>query len=175
MLYFILEAGVIRISGPTVIKQSQSIQELSRASSEPSYVVGEWSLCSKTCGPGIQVRPVSCQIYLTYSESTVVLEDDKCLTIKPEENQECNIGSCMNYGESEYPTVDIETEIYKDISTSNSVENSCSVTCGEGSRIRASICMKPTTTGSMEETDSVECNKLEQPPIILPCTGPPCY
>nr|XP_006823854.1 PREDICTED: ADAMTS-like protein 1-like [Saccoglossus kowalevskii] len=223
------EAGVIRISGPTVIKQSQSIQELSQASSEPSYVVGEWSLCSKTCGPGIQVRPVSCQVYLTYSESTVVLDDDQCLTIKPEENQECNIGSCMNYGESEYPTVDIETEIYKDISTSNSVENSvsvyvwqyngytdCSRSCLGGIQdtiiecydmvkdevvsdtfcnfdeqlptvqhpcnnipcppeIRASICMKPTTTGSMEETDSIECNKLEQPPIILPCTGPPCY
>uniref|UniRef100_A0A1X7USI3 Uncharacterized protein n=2 Tax=Amphimedon queenslandica TaxID=400682 RepID=A0A1X7USI3_AMPQE len=55
------------------------------------WVAESWSMCSKSCGVGYQVRRVNCQA--TY-DSNITLSDLECLTARPPVFRYCNIHNC---------------------------------------------------------------------------------
>ncbi|CAG2122360.1 unnamed protein product, partial [Medioppia subpectinata] len=70
-------------------------------SSEPNYIVGEWSTCSAECGNGIKKRSVDCKIFLEFSRSVVRLPDSQCSGVKPKEIEVCLIKDCEPIAEED--------------------------------------------------------------------------
>ncbi|CAG2169321.1 unnamed protein product [Oppiella nova] len=64
-------------------------------STEPNYIVGEWSTCSTSCGNGIKKRSVDCKIFLEFSRSVVRLPDSQCSGVKPKEIESCFLKDCQ--------------------------------------------------------------------------------
>ncbi|ROI16061.1 Thrombospondin type-1 domain-containing protein 4 [Anabarilius grahami] len=64
-----------------------------------SWDVGEWSECSKTCGPGFQYRQVICQrTQGHHGNSTVVVATSHCdNTEMPETTTVCQLKICSEW------------------------------------------------------------------------------
>jgi len=59
----------------------------------PQWKSGDWSACSKSCGPGVRTRAVSC-IGVSGINSNAVEETNCDMTIKPLLQEPCNLGTC---------------------------------------------------------------------------------
>uniref|UniRef100_A0A8C4SA58 PLAC domain-containing protein n=1 Tax=Erpetoichthys calabaricus TaxID=27687 RepID=A0A8C4SA58_ERPCA len=103
------------------------------------WEVGEWSDCSKTCGPGIQHRQVHCR--QVYANRSSMVHPQRCATLqKPNNTQHCQLRICSHW------------EIGTDWSA-------CSVMCGVGERTRTVRCIS--NQGSV--VNDRECNVQLQP------------
>lgn len=60
--------------------------------SPTSWSVGNWSLCSRTCGGGTQSRPVQCTRRAHYREEPI--SGSLCPQPAPSSRQDCNSQSC---------------------------------------------------------------------------------
>lgn len=58
------------------------------------FVPEAWSACTVTCGVGIQVRIVRCQVLLSFSQSVADLPVEECEGPKPASQRACYAGPC---------------------------------------------------------------------------------
>uniref|UniRef100_A0A8C9RDI3 ADAMTS-like 7 n=1 Tax=Scleropages formosus TaxID=113540 RepID=A0A8C9RDI3_SCLFO len=113
--------------------------------------VGEWSECSKTCGPGFQNRQVLCRRPLG-NQSTGVVGPEQCGHLEsPETIVSCQLKICSEW--------QIRSEW-----------TSCSVPCGVGQRTREVLCVDNLGDVVMDE----ECNMKLRPPDVENCDMGPC-
>ncbi|MBN3310281.1 THSD4 protein, partial [Amia calva] len=101
--------------------------------------IGEWSECSKTCGPGIQHRQVLCR-QATVNQTTTVPPHHCRYLEKPATTTTCQLKICSEW--------QIRTEW-----------TSCSVPCGVGQRTRDIKCVD--NLGDVVEDE--ECNMKLKP------------
>lgn len=59
----------------------------------PSWSVGEWGACSRSCGGGEQTRPVQC-VQRTSQTDVADLSDAQCVQPVLARRQACNTHSC---------------------------------------------------------------------------------
>ncbi|KAM3615039.1 uncharacterized protein V6R79_022589 [Siganus canaliculatus] len=108
-----------------------------------SWSVGEWGVCSRSCGGGEQTRQVQC-VQRTSQTNVDDLADSRCVQPTPARRQACNPHSC--------PPV-----------WSTGPWSQCSRKCGNGLRKRTVLCMS-TNPGAQTRTlpDSL-CVGLPKP------------
>ncbi|XP_072534970.1 A disintegrin and metalloproteinase with thrombospondin motifs 16 [Salminus brasiliensis] len=107
----------------------------------PRWSIGDWSVCSRTCGSGEQSRQVRC-VQQTSSSQTDVVTDAHCALPPPARRQPCNTHTCP-------PT------------WSTGAWSQCSRKCGKGVRKRTVTCVS-STPGSRMLPDS-SCVLLPKP------------
>ncbi|XP_069553252.1 thrombospondin type-1 domain-containing protein 4 [Brachyistius frenatus] len=118
----------------------------------PAYWdVGEWSECSRMCGPGTQHRQVICSqvthIQVEGTETSVTLALEQCGSFeKPVTKSVCQLKICSQW------------EIRSEWSP-------CSVPCGVGQRSREVVCVS--NAGDVE--DDQECNINLRPDNLENC------
>ncbi|XP_019623772.1 PREDICTED: thrombospondin type-1 domain-containing protein 4-like isoform X1 [Branchiostoma belcheri] len=111
---------------------------------------GEWTPCSKTCGPGIKTRMVLCRQTITHSFTTTV-SPRKCRSSpKPATSVMCQLGICSKW----------RIEAW----------GPCSVPCGRGQRTREVNCV--TSTGEVRPDG--ECNLRIRPHLAEDCDMGQC-
>ncbi|XP_062902795.1 thrombospondin type-1 domain-containing protein 4 isoform X1 [Mobula hypostoma] len=117
----------------------------------PAYWdLGEWSECSKTCGPGIQHRQILCR--QVYANRTTSVQPERCRHLeKPETTATCQLKICSEWH--------IRTEW-----------SECSVPCGVGQRLRDVKCID--NLGDI--VDDEECNMQLKPVDTENCDMGPC-
>ncbi|XP_032877403.1 thrombospondin type-1 domain-containing protein 4 isoform X2 [Amblyraja radiata] len=117
----------------------------------PAYWdLGEWSECSKTCGPGIQHRQVLCR--QVYTNRTTSVQPERCRHLeRPETTTTCQLKICSEWH--------IRTEW-----------SECSVPCGVGQRLRDVKCID--NLGDI--VDDEECNMQLKPADTENCDRGPC-
>uniref|UniRef100_A0A8C8RUS8 ADAMTS like 4 n=1 Tax=Pelusios castaneus TaxID=367368 RepID=A0A8C8RUS8_9SAUR len=117
----------------------------------PAYWdVGEWSACSKSCGPGTQHRQVLCrQIYANHS---TMVHPQRCGQLdKPSPTQPCQLRICSHW--------EVRTNW-----------SACSVLCGLGHRTRHVRCIS--NHGNL--LSEGECNGSHRPLASEACDMGPC-
>ncbi|XP_068178775.1 thrombospondin type-1 domain-containing protein 4 isoform X2 [Antennarius striatus] len=123
----------------------------------PAYWdMGEWSECSRKCGPGTQHRQVICRqvthVHTNGTETSVALAPEECgLTDRPETKSICQLKICSQW--------DIRSEW-----------TPCSVPCGVGQRSREVVCVS--NQGDVERDD--ECNMKLKPETLQNCDMGAC-
>ncbi|XP_040002820.1 thrombospondin type-1 domain-containing protein 4 [Xiphias gladius] len=123
----------------------------------PAYWdVGEWSECSRRCGPGAQHRQVICRqvthVHANETESSVTVAPELCgSSDKPVTKSTCQLKICSQW------------EIRSEWSP-------CSVPCGVGQRSREVVCLS--NQGDVEEDE--ECNMNLKPDTLQNCDMGAC-
>ncbi|XP_042857254.1 papilin-like [Penaeus japonicus] len=69
-----------------------SVRECNRMVACPAWHVGAWEPCNKLCGPGRQIRKVTC--HRRSGQRVEALPDEDCLTEKPEGERACETVPC---------------------------------------------------------------------------------
>ncbi|XP_072284991.1 ADAMTS-like protein 4 isoform X2 [Pyxicephalus adspersus] len=112
--------------------------------------VGNWSVCSRTCGPGIQHRQVLCR--QMYANRTTMVHPQRCGSLpKPNVTQTCQLRICSQW------------EIQSNWS-------SCSVMCGVGQRTRHVRCI----SSQGDIVGEGECSNRLRPSTNEACDMGPC-
>ncbi|XP_073466939.1 ADAMTS-like protein 4 isoform X2 [Aquarana catesbeiana] len=112
--------------------------------------IGNWSVCSRTCGPGIQHRQVLCR--QIYANRTTMVHPQRCGHLpKPNVTQTCQLRICSQW------------EIQSNWST-------CSVMCGVGQRTRHVRCI----SSQGDEVGDGECSNRLRPRTNEACDMGPC-
>uniref|UniRef100_A0A3B5APG0 A disintegrin and metalloproteinase with thrombospondin motifs 14-like n=1 Tax=Stegastes partitus TaxID=144197 RepID=A0A3B5APG0_9TELE len=128
---------------PKPIRKRCNIQECS----QPTWVVEDWSPCSKTCGKlGYQTRVVQCMQVL-HNGTNRVVHSKHCTDSRPEMRRACNHTVCP----AQWRT---------------GAWSQCSVSCGEGIQQRQVVCKASDNTIG-------ECEG-EKPETVLICKLSPC-
>uniref|UniRef100_A0A8C5EYS2 ADAMTS like 4 n=1 Tax=Gopherus evgoodei TaxID=1825980 RepID=A0A8C5EYS2_9SAUR len=114
-----------------------------------SWDMGEWSACSKSCGPGTQHRQVLCR--QTYANRSTMVHPQHCSQLdKPSPTQPCQLRVCSHW--------EVRTNW------------SCSVLCGLGHRTRHIRCI----SNHGDLLSDGECNGSHRPPANEACDMGPC-
>uniref|UniRef100_A0A3P9H790 ADAMTS-like 7 n=1 Tax=Oryzias latipes TaxID=8090 RepID=A0A3P9H790_ORYLA len=113
--------------------------------------IGEWSECSRKCGPGSQMRQVICRqvtrVHDNRTETSVAVAPEQCgMSGRPMTQSTCQLKICSHW------------EIRSDWSP-------CSVPCGVGQRSREVVCVS--NQGVVD--DEQECNMSLKPDFLQNC------
>ncbi|XP_074475147.1 A disintegrin and metalloproteinase with thrombospondin motifs 14 isoform X2 [Sebastes fasciatus] len=128
---------------PKPIRKRCNVQECS----QPTWVVEEWSPCSKTCGKlGYQTRVVQCMQAL-HNGTNRPVHSKHCTEDRPDTRKTCNHTTCP----AQWRT---------------GAWSQCSVTCGEGIQQRQVVCKASDNTVG-------ECEG-EKPETVLICKLSSC-
>uniref|UniRef100_A0A8C7J0Q3 ADAM metallopeptidase with thrombospondin type 1 motif 14 n=1 Tax=Oncorhynchus kisutch TaxID=8019 RepID=A0A8C7J0Q3_ONCKI len=128
---------------PKPIRKRCNVNECS----QPTWLVEEWNLCSKTCGKiGYQSRVVQCMQAL-HNGTNRTVHTKYCTEDKPETRKVCNPSACP----AQWRT---------------GAWSQCSVSCGEGIRQRQVVCRATDNTIGQCEGD--------KPETVLICKLSPC-
>uniref|UniRef100_A0A3P9H6M9 ADAMTS-like 7 n=1 Tax=Oryzias latipes TaxID=8090 RepID=A0A3P9H6M9_ORYLA len=117
----------------------------------PYWDIGEWSECSRKCGPGSQMRQVICRqvtrVHDNRTETSVAVAPEQCgMSGRPMTQSTCQLKICSHW------------EIRSDWSP-------CSVPCGVGQRSREVVCVS--NQGVVD--DEQECNMSLKPDFLQNC------
>ncbi|XP_054770254.2 uncharacterized protein LOC129278063 isoform X2 [Lytechinus pictus] len=122
-------------------------------SCNPVWRFGEWSDCSVSCGNGVRSRVVFC---VESEQSNVIVPSTSCnATEEPASVDICNEGDCITY-----------TWVSENF-------GECSVTCGEGVRMRNVLCYA-ISGGTFEVVDASRCDPSLEPPSEEICDLEEC-
>ncbi|XP_013383070.1 A disintegrin and metalloproteinase with thrombospondin motifs 3 isoform X2 [Lingula anatina] len=147
---------------------------------ETRWIAGNWSECTKTCGRGLQSRPLACLI--SHEGEDVATSHAMCIDIEPPETiRECNreipcptpTTTTTTLPPPTHPPMVTSTEyfIYRWVSRGWSP---CSTTCGEGIETKFVLCVKVSSQEEVE-VDSDLCEPGEKPSAEeRPCSIAPC-
>ncbi|XP_069041565.1 thrombospondin type-1 domain-containing protein 4 [Lepisosteus oculatus] len=114
------------------------------------WEAGEWSECSRSCGPGLQHRQLQCR--QSYANRSTMVHPQRCAALsRPNATQPCQLRVCSQW--------EIRTNW-----------SSCSVMCGVGKRTRNVRCVS--TQGAV--VSDRECNTRLRPPGSQDCDMGPC-
>ncbi|MGH0135064.1 UNVERIFIED_CONTAM: hypothetical protein FKN15_047660 [Acipenser sinensis] len=113
----------------------------------PSWSVGDWGECSRSCGMGEQLRQVLCTQKVNYNEMETVT-DTKCPQPVPLRRQTCNPHSCPP-------------------AWSTGPWSECSVTCGKGIQKRLLTCAEKDVAGKYKELAPKRCHHVQKPAVQL--------
>ncbi|MCJ8728478.1 hypothetical protein PDJAM_G00004900 [Pangasius djambal] len=120
----------------------------------PRWSVGDWRVCSRTCGSGEQSRQVQC--VQTASHTRVkVLSDEQCVQPPLARTRTCNTHSCP-------PIWSVGTW------------TQCSRKCGKGVQRRAVMCVRRTLGSRDLVLPDSECVFLPKPQSLENCVLKPC-
>lgn len=126
---------------------TSQICNVQTCTSDYTWLIGDWSTCSKTCGGGVQTRSIVCK----YKDGTTAT-DSNCPTPKPTSEQPCNSETCV-----------------KTYSWKTTDWSSCSKTCGNGTQTRIVYCADQTGATA----DASLCTGTKPPSEQL-CNTQPC-
>ncbi|XP_035386308.1 A disintegrin and metalloproteinase with thrombospondin motifs 16 isoform X2 [Electrophorus electricus] len=137
-------------------RPSTGVQPCNTQPCPPSWIIGDWSTCSRTCGSGEQRRQVQCAQRTGPTQSDV-LEDSRCVRPPPARTQACNTHTC--------PAAWV-----------TGPWSQCSVTCGAGVQVRSVKCAEKDTEGRHAELAARKCRHTPRPSAKLqrPCVRPEC-
>ncbi|KAI8483171.1 peptidase [Branchiostoma belcheri] len=143
----------------------------------PRFVVGEWSTCSTTCGPGVQRRPVRCKLFLPLFK-TMVGDDlpfSRCPAIVPPNEQRCNLAPC-------HADINVISPLFStDIAPSAAVQftwryegyTPCSASCIGGTQHSLYVCVR---RDNNEKVGVWKCADIPKPElltrdcnVLIPC------
>ncbi|XP_074519963.1 A disintegrin and metalloproteinase with thrombospondin motifs 14 isoform X1 [Halichoeres trimaculatus] len=128
---------------PKPVRKRCNTQECS----QPTWVVEEWSPCSKTCGKlGYQTRVVQC-MQMLHNGTNRPVHSKHCTADRPETRRACNSTACPPQWRT-------------------GAWSQCSVTCGEGIQQRQVVCKASDNTIG-------ECEG-EKPETVLICNLNTC-
>ncbi|XP_060551939.1 thrombospondin type-1 domain-containing protein 4-like isoform X2 [Ruditapes philippinarum] len=117
-------------------KKVQTIS-CNRSPCPPDWDAGPWSVCSKTCGQGVQTRKVECQQRYSQNYSVPTSAGQCNLVAKPDTSRGCEVRPCADWRATNW--------------------TQCSVECGIGQVSRDVDCVN--TEG--EVVPDRECSGLE--------------
>ncbi|XP_032135029.1 A disintegrin and metalloproteinase with thrombospondin motifs 16 isoform X2 [Sapajus apella] len=120
----------------------------------PSWSVGNWSACSRTCGGGAQSRPVKCTRQVHYESEPVPAS--LCPQPAPSSRQACNAHSCPPAW-SAGPWAE------------------CSHTCGKGWRKRAVACKSTNPSARAQLLPDAVCTSEPRPRTHEACLLQRCH
>ncbi|XP_023571625.1 ADAMTS-like protein 1 [Octodon degus] len=159
-------------------KQAQELEEGAAVSEEPSFVPEAWSACTVTCGVGIQVRIVRCQVLLSFSQSVADLPADECEGPRPASQRACYAGPCSG----EFPEFNTDDDTDGLLGGLQELDvlydwahegfTKCSQSCGGGVQEAVVSCLNRETR---ERADPNLCTTSRRPPKHpKPCNLDPC-
>ncbi|XP_042551132.1 A disintegrin and metalloproteinase with thrombospondin motifs 16 [Dipodomys spectabilis] len=120
----------------------------------PSWSVGNWSACSRTCGGGTQSRPVRCTQRARYHVEPVPAS--RCPQPAPSSHQACNSQSCPP-------------------AWSTGPWAECSRTCGKGWRKRTVVCKSTNPAARAQLLPSTACDPELKPKTQEACLPRRCH
>ncbi|XP_006804459.1 A disintegrin and metalloproteinase with thrombospondin motifs 16 [Neolamprologus brichardi] len=109
----------------------------------PSWSVGEWGVCSRSCGGGEQTRQVQC-VQRTSRTDVDTLADSRCAQPSPVRKQTCNTHSC--------PPV-----------WTTGSWSQCSRKCGNGLKKRTVLCVSSNPGAQAHTLPNSKCAGLPKP------------
>ena len=118
-----------------------------------SWSVSPWSMCSASCGVGVQTRSVTCQ---STSGSSVAVADALCVPLgaRPVTAQVCTAPMCNTF------------------SWRTTAWSSCSVTCGKGLQWRTVFCVS--NEDGAAQQDAACLPTASKPPTTQECSSDAC-
>ncbi|XP_075451055.1 ADAMTS-like protein 1 isoform X2 [Ascaphus truei] len=158
-------------------KQAQELEEATAVSEEPSFIPEAWSLCSVSCGVGVQQRAVKCQVLLSFSQTIADLPADECEGPKPGNQRTCYSGPCNGEAVEYNPE---EAELgnggLKDIEELYDWEydgfSECSESCAGGVQEAVVVCLNKQTRATVGESLCVASRR--PPPLLKDCNMEAC-
>lgn len=120
----------------------------------PSWSVGNWSTCSRTCGGGTQSRPVHCTRRAHYREESI--SASLCPQPAPPLHQACNSQSCPP-------------------AWSTGPWAECSRTCGKGWRKRTVACKSTNPSARAQLLHDTACTSEPKPRTHQVCLLKRCH
>uniref|UniRef100_A0A3Q4MX61 ADAMTS-like 7 n=1 Tax=Neolamprologus brichardi TaxID=32507 RepID=A0A3Q4MX61_NEOBR len=138
-----------------------------------SWDVGEWSECSRRCGPGTQHRQVICRqvtdVHASGTETSVTVTSELCgSSDMPVTQSTCQLKICSQWDiRSEWSPTSLRwTKHHKKWKgTEKKTEPTKCVPCGVGQRTREVVCVS--NQGDVD--DDQECNMNLKPDTIQNC------
>ncbi|XP_056618367.1 A disintegrin and metalloproteinase with thrombospondin motifs 16 [Triplophysa dalaica] len=121
----------------------------------PSWSVGEWGVCSHSCGSGEQIRQVQC-LQKTGPDRIEMVTDDKCAQPPPSRRQTCNTHTC--------PPV-----------WTSGPWSQCSRKCGKGVMKRTVACVSSYLGSQSHVLQDASCGALPKPDSQQTCMIKRCH
>ncbi|XP_053869260.1 A disintegrin and metalloproteinase with thrombospondin motifs 10 isoform X2 [Malaclemys terrapin pileata] len=112
----------------------------------PTWVIGNWSECSRSCNEGVRTRSVVCRRKVAATEEKI-LDDGSCAQPRPKMHEPCNNQTCP----PEWAALDW---------------SECTPSCGPGFRHRLVLCKSGDHSTTLPTS---QCPENTKPPINMRC------